>query len=265
MRRTFALLLLFASAATAQSLSPIVKQFVSVNEPTLALSHVRVIDGTGALARENQTVIISDGKIQSVGEGAPPNAAKVLDLTGYTVIPGLVGMHDHMFYPGGGGYNELNVSAPRLYLAGGVTTIRTTGSIEPYSDLSLKRMIDAGLIPGPHMFVTGPYLEGPGAFTPQMHELTGADDARRTVAYWAEEGVHNYKAYMNITRASSRPPSTRRISAVSRSRDTCAPSGFARPPRSASTTSSTAWSWTRNSLPASSPTSVRRKSPFVTR
>src|SRR5690242_4526717 len=110
-------------------------------------------------------------------------------------------MHDHMFYPGGGGYNELNVSAPRLYLAGGVTTIRTTGSIEPYSDLSLKRMIDAGLIPGPHMFVTGPYLEGPGAFTPQMHELTGAEDARRTVVYWADEGVHNYKAYMNITRA----------------------------------------------------------------
>jgi imidazolonepropionase-like amidohydrolase len=126
---------------------------------------------------------------------------KVVDLTGYTVIPGLVGMHDHMFYPGGGGYNELNVSAPRLYLAGGVTTIRTTGSIEPYTDLSLKSLIDAGLTPGPHIFVTGPYLEGVGSFTPQLHELTGADDARRTVAYWAEEGAHDYKAYMNITRA----------------------------------------------------------------
>ncbi len=164
---------------------------------------MRVIDGTGAPAKDNQTVVISAGKIQSVGNAAPPQGAQVIDLSGYSVMPGLVGMHDHFFYPTGGNaiYAEDAFSAPRMYLAGGVTTVRTTGSLEPYSDLQLKKGIDAGRVPGPKMHVTGPYLEGAGAYTPQMHELKDADDARRTVIYWAEEGVDNYKAYMNITRA----------------------------------------------------------------
>ena len=203
--KRLAVLLLLVSAAFAQSpqISPAVKAFVKYDQPTIALTHVRVIDGTGAPAKENQTVVISNGKIQSVGEAATPANAQVVDLTGYTVIPGLVGMHDHMFYPTGGAavYAELAYSAPKLYLGAGVTTVRTTGSLEPYADLQLKKWIDSGRTPGPRMFVTGPYLEGTGAYTVQMHELKDADDARRTVTYWADEGVNNYKAYMNITRA----------------------------------------------------------------
>src|SRR4029079_8149785 len=45
-----------------------------------------------------------------------------------------------------------------------------------------------------------PYLEGKGAYTPVMHELTGPDDARRMVNFWADEGATSFKAYMNITR-----------------------------------------------------------------
>jgi imidazolonepropionase-like amidohydrolase len=120
----------------------------------------------------------------------------------YTVIPGLVGMHDHIFYPAGPAhYNTLSFSAPRLYLACGVTTIRTTGSLEPYTELNLKTAINQGRVPGPKMHVTGPYLEGPGAFTLQMHELTGPEEARQMVRYWAEQGVDNFKAYINITKA----------------------------------------------------------------
>lgn len=205
MKNVVAVLMLACSAVFAQTpqLTPAVRAFVKYEQPTIALTHVRVIDGTGAPARENQTVVISAGKIQSLGESGPPQGAQVIDLSGYTVMPGLVGMHDHQFYPTGGApvYAELAYSAPRLYLGAGVTTLRTTGSIEPYSDLSLKHQIDGGRIPGPKMYVTGPYLEGKGAYTVQMHELTGPDDATRTVAYWAEEGVSNFKAYMNITRA----------------------------------------------------------------
>jgi hypothetical protein len=113
-------------------------------------------------------------------------------------------MHDHLYYPAPARnlalYPEHAWSFPRLYLAAGVTTIRTTGSIEPYTDLQLKKDIDSGKMPGPKMYVTGPYLEGKGAFTPQMHELEDADDARRTTDYWIAEGVTNFKAYMNITR-----------------------------------------------------------------
>lgn len=195
--------------APAQSVSlfpPAVMQYVRVLAPVVALEHVRVIDGTGAAAVDDQTIIIAHRVIESVGPSASanvPTGAKVLDLTGYTVIPGLVGMHDHMFYPSGRVpvYNEMAYTFPKLYLAAGVTTIRTTGSIEPYADLELKREIDSGLIAGPKMNVTGPYLEGSGAFTPQMHVLTGPDDATRMVDYWAEEGVTSFKAYMNITPA----------------------------------------------------------------
>lgn len=194
-------------AQTAGSLSPAVQAFVSVQARFIALTHVRVIDGTGAPAAEDQTVVIENGRIQAVGKTGSvniPAEAKVIDLPSSTVIPGLVGMHDHLFYPSGGGkalYSELAFSAPRLYLGAGVTTIRTTGSIEPYTDLNLKRQIDAGQAPGPKMHVTGPYLEGAGAFTMQMHELTGAEDARHTVEFWADQGATSFKAYMHITRA----------------------------------------------------------------
>src|SRR3982750_3554236 len=96
---------------------------------------------------------------------------------------------------------QMSFSAPRLYLANGVTTMRPTGSVETYTDLSLKREIDAGHLVGPHLDVTGPYLEGPGAFFIQNHQITSPDDARKEVAFWADEGVNSFKAYMNITRA----------------------------------------------------------------
>ncbi len=204
MRRTLSVVLLVCSTlAAAQNLSPDIKPFVTVDAPTIALAHVRVIDGTGDSAREDQTIVLRNGKIASVTDAASaqvPQDAKVLDLHGYTVIPGLVGMHDHMFYPvGPGSFGEMSYSFPRLYLAGGVTTIRTTGALEPYTDLEIKNAIDAGKMPGPKMYVTGPYLEGQGSWALQLHQLHGPEDAVRTVNYWLDEGVHDFKAYMFIT------------------------------------------------------------------
>lgn len=203
MRKLFFLLcLLQCNVAFGQTLSPAVKAFVKVDAPTVALTHVRVIDGTGAPARADQTVILSQGKIVSITDASAslPKDAQVLDLHGDSVIPGLVGMHDHLFYPMGGGiFGEMGFSFPRLYLAGGVTTIRTTGSLEPYTDLEIKRAIDRGESPGPKIHVTGPYLEGAGSWALQMHQLTGPDDATKTVNYWLDEGVDNFKAYMFIT------------------------------------------------------------------
>jgi imidazolonepropionase-like amidohydrolase len=192
-------------ALMGQTLSPQVRGFVKVDAPVVALTHVRVIDGTGTAARDDQTVVMSKGKIESASDAASANVpkdAQVVDLHGYSVIPGLVGMHDHMFYPMGDGiFGEMGFSFPRLYLASGVTTIRTTGALEAYTDLELKKLIDKGETPGPKIHVTGPYLEGPGSFAVQLHQLTGADDATKTVNFWLDQGVDNFKAYMFITPA----------------------------------------------------------------
>src|SRR5947199_7561711 len=142
--------------------------FVKIDAPALVLEHVRVIDGTGAPPREDQTLYIVGGKL---ADKAPATAQHV-DLRDRTVFPGLVGMHDHLFYPAGGGvFHEMATSFPRLYLAAGVTTIRTTGSIEPYTDIEIKRDVDRGAVPGPKIWITGPYLEGDIKFTEQMARL----------------------------------------------------------------------------------------------
>src|SRR5271154_4590212 len=212
-------LLLMAASADAQTQqtpqASEAAEFVSVDAPVFVLEHVRVIDGTGAAAKEDQAVVIANGKIQSIGPSAAvqiPQGATQLDRTGYTVIPGLVGMHDHLFYTDSitvqraGGREpgllaaEIPYTGPRLYLAAGVTTMRTTGSVEPYTDLKVKNRIDANLMPGPSIDATAPYLEGAPTQFAQMHELTGPDDAKLLVDYWAGQGMTSYKAYMHITR-----------------------------------------------------------------
>jgi amidohydrolase family protein len=217
--------LLVAAVTVAQTQKAVdVVGFVTVDAPVVVLNHVRVIDGTGAIAKEDQAVTIANGKIQAIGPAASlqvnqlsgPNSPspEILDRTGYTVIPGIVGMHDHLYYTdsaavqrAGGRLGEpglfvmeIPYTAPRLYLAAGVTTMRTTGSLEPYTDLKVKSRIDANLMPGPNIDATAPYLEGAPTIFAQMHELTGPDDAKRMVDYWAAEGMTSFKAYMNITR-----------------------------------------------------------------
>jgi len=192
--------------------------YLSVPEPSIALRHIEIIDGTGAPARADQTLVIGNGRIATVGPASStviPDGVPVRDYTGYAVLPGLVGMHDHLFYtasrdtqrnsPAGiePGFivNEIPYSAPRLYLASGVTTLRTTGSIEPYTDLKVRSRIESGAMPGPHLDLTAPYLEGHGTFFAQMHELSGPAEATKFVDYWVDSGMHSFKAYMNITRA----------------------------------------------------------------
>jgi imidazolonepropionase-like amidohydrolase len=207
MRHLLAALIVISSAicfAQPQP-QPTIKDFIRVQSPVIALEHVRVIDGTGTAAKADQTIIISGGKITAIGNAGVvpvPADANRMDMTGYSALPGLVGMHDHLFYPGGGGlYHDMPYSFPRLYLALGVTTIRTTGSMEPYTDLEIKKAVDAGKMPGPKINATGPYMEGEGIPLLQLHQLTGPDDATRTVEYWVAEGARSFKVYNYLTRA----------------------------------------------------------------
>ena len=157
-------LALLARPAGAQA--PAQPTFVSVNAPVVALTHARLIDGTGAPARDDQTIVIRDGRIAAVGPSASvaiPAGAKTIDLSEKMVIPGLVGLHDHMYY--GSRFTSTRpmlYSYPKLFLASGVTTIRTAGSIDPYQELNLRQNIESGKVVGPEVVVTGPYLQGAG-------------------------------------------------------------------------------------------------------
>jgi imidazolonepropionase-like amidohydrolase len=199
-------LLLAAAPLHAQPVSQLseeARQFVSVDAPVVALIGVQVVDGTGAPPKAGQTVMIENGRITAVGPAAEitvPVGARRLELSGHTVIPGIVGMHNHTFYTTAKRESQMNVTSPRLYLASGVTTIRTTGSFSPYSEINLKRSIETGEIVGPRMHVTGPYISGKGADT-TMAQVTTPEDARRVVGYWADEGATWFKAYTLISRA----------------------------------------------------------------
>jgi imidazolonepropionase-like amidohydrolase len=202
-----ALLFLAAVAladAQPQPFSAAVRGFIKIDAPVVALTNVRVIDGTGAAAKENQTLVLRGGNIAEMADAArvkAPEGATVIDLAGKSVIPGLVMVHEHLYYPTGPGvYGQLGESFVRLYLAGGVTTMRTGGNVNGFMDLKLKQLIDAGQQPGPAIDATAPYLNGPNTFL-QMRDMKDADEARRHVAYWADMGATSFKAYMQISRA----------------------------------------------------------------
>ncbi|HYW50201.1 MAG TPA: amidohydrolase family protein [Gemmatimonadaceae bacterium] len=191
--------------ATALLLQGPQQSYVVASDSVVALTNARVIDGTGAPPRTRQTLIIRGGRIAAYGASATtsvPAGAAVRDLTGKTVIPGLVMLHEHLFYvAGGGAYPTHAESFPRLYLAGGVTTMRTAGNMGGYTDFNAARLVATGRIPGPDIFVTAPYFNGPGLPIPGVKGLRDSLDAHRMATYWADEGATSFKAYMQITRA----------------------------------------------------------------
>lgn len=190
---------------------PSIQQYIDYKQDTIAFTHCYLADVIHKQVLTDQTIIIAHGIIISTGKSnntTIPSGATIIDCSGKSVLPGYVLLHEHMFYPAASvspyyvHFKQLPVTFPRLYFACGVTTIRTAGSIEPYSDLSLKRDIDSNKLIGPTMYVTGPYLEGPGGFSPQMREIKNAAEAKAFVNFWADEGVTSFKAYMNLDRAS---------------------------------------------------------------
>jgi enamidase len=202
-RILFVLVAGVVAGAQPPQFSNTVRGFIKVDAPVIALTNVRVIDGTGAPAKENQTIVLRGDNIAEIGDAArvkAPEGATTIDLTGKSVIPGLVMVHEHLYYPTGPGvYGQLGLSFVRLYLAGGVTTMRTGGNVNGFMDLKLKQLIEQGQQPGPDIDATAPYLNGPNTFL-QLRDMKDADDARKQVAYWADMGATSFKAYMQITR-----------------------------------------------------------------
>lgn len=196
MRRAIAVATMLVSArgAAAQTLTVTagVAPFVSVNSPIVALTHARVVDGTGTPARSDQTIIITGPRISAVGPSATvaiPAGAHIVDLTGQTVLPGQVGLHEHTYFGGVKRLTQMSVSGPLLYLAYGITTAMTAGSQLPYHELNMKAAVDAGVLPGPHFLITGPYLNGGPPRNGMSRNVSTTDETRRVIDYWASEGA----------------------------------------------------------------------------
>ena len=198
-----ALLAASAQGQTPRPLPAALAPYVSVNGPRVALTHVTLVDGTGGAVRPDHTVILDEARIAAVGPSGStsvPPGVEVLDLAGHTLLPGLVGLHEHTYFGGGERVTAMNTSAPLLYLAYGVTTAMTAGSMLPYHELSLKLAVDAGRTPGPRFLIGGPYLDGDASRNPMSLKVPTPESARRAIAYWASEGATWIKFLTNVSR-----------------------------------------------------------------
>jgi imidazolonepropionase-like amidohydrolase len=204
----YAIIALATLVQGAQTRSPALQQFISVDAPVIAITNVTLIDGTGGLVKPGHTVVIRGNKIAAVGPAGSttvPSDARVVEGAGHTIIPGMFGLHDHLFYTAGGGrYVQATATSPKLYLASGVTTIRTTGSANAYGDAYLKGQIERGETPGPRIHLTAPYLSGAANKNGSMAMATTPEEARRFVRYWHDEGATWIKFYTDIKHAEAK-------------------------------------------------------------
>lgn len=163
----------------------------------VALVGVTLIDGSGRPPIPDQTIVFDDGTITRIGDAATtevPAGARQLRLPGRTVIPGIVGMHNHTHMPG---QPLMPHTAPRLYLAAGVTTIATAGSADAEGEIALARAIEAGALPGPRILPSAPYVSGPGGNGP-MDKPASPAAARAFVRTWAARGARWVKLYRHV-------------------------------------------------------------------
>ena len=182
--------------------------FVIYDQPEIVLQNARVVDVAKGIVLEGYSVLLSNGKIISIektGKLPVPATAKIIDLTGKTILPGLVMLHEHMNYNTGAAVWQFQpVSFPKLFLAAGVTTLRTAGAENPMYDLNLKRQIDKGVLVGPRIFVTGPmFNDVSGGFLGDFI-ISTYEEGRKATGFWAEKGCTSFKVYSDISREALR-------------------------------------------------------------
>lgn len=200
------ILLMLHQVNYGQELSKQVTDFIEVQDSMVAIKNITIIDGTGGSIKYNQDIVFDNNKISAIsntGETVLPEKAKIIDGTGKTIIPGLIMLHEHLFYakPYNRNYKGTHMTNtfPQMYLAGGVTTMRTAGSLEANTDLNLKNLINKGRLVGPTIDVSTPHVERLG-FIPQLQSLYGDESIENWLNYWFDKGITSVKVYNHITK-----------------------------------------------------------------
>lgn len=162
----------------------------------LALANARLVDGTGGPARDGAAVLVEDGLIRAVENDPAPEGARILDLDGRTLLPGLVDAHVHLSSLDRPAPAELKpyvlADAARRLLGGGITTVRDLGSYGR-SLFHLREAIGRGLCPGPRLVLCGQIVAAtsPGgrAFPGMYREADGAEELRKATREQIRQGA----------------------------------------------------------------------------
>lgn len=201
-----AVFLFFNTSIGQTKLSKITESYVDHPRGLYLLQNLTILDGTGSNAKSNQDILINGELIEAVGPDLKiPIGATVVNMEGKSAIPGMVMLHEHLFYPkatpgNNFGINQMSYSFPKLYLAGGITSMRTAGSIMPQADLNIKKKINDGEIPGPKMDVTSPHLDREGTGLIEMTTFSSTKQVVQMVNLYADMGITSYKVYNFITK-----------------------------------------------------------------
>lgn len=179
-------------------LSDSILPYINYHEDLMAFTNATIIDGTGNGIAKNQTLIIENGIFKSVGNSAEieiSENATIINLKGKTVIPGIVGMHNHLHIPR---FPDVSEIAAKLYLASGITTVQTCGAASPYKELELSQRIANAKAIGPDIIPSAPFITGKGG-NPNMIIPRNDRHLRDTIQHWLNQGIKWFKVYRNIT------------------------------------------------------------------
>ena len=187
-----------AAACTWMALALCVASTATQETRPLVLVNARIIDGTGASAIENGRIVIDRGRIVRVGPAAAtaiPSGAETVDLSGRTVMPGLIDSHFHI---------ENDPKLALRQLSHGVTAFRDPGQWDEKFD-ELRRMIAEDGIPGPRIFTTGPHIDGERpAYPADSVVARDAEEARRHAEASVARGASALKIYYRLPWASAK-------------------------------------------------------------
>ena len=209
--RTRLTTLLTVSLAAASAVPATTAAVGATVQEVTAIRAGRLIDGSGATARDDQVIIVRGERIEAVGDASAvsiPAGARVVDLSGYTVMPGIVDAHAHLSIrpdirtlqgqlEGMEQHDAMQMARIvrniRVQLMSGVTSVYVVGEVH-YNDIQASQAVAEGVLPGPRIYPSGNFISTTAGHGPAEYRTTnGPWEMRTFVRQNYEMGAHHMK------------------------------------------------------------------------